>query len=151
MFDPGFDGALFSREWKDALWDKFFTAAPQRQRRSVEQYKIVKRAKAHFKHSKPRISFKGSVLLLGSAHRVLDVAWAEASLSAPLPRLPRFCSRRLALWHVLQSTGLKGIARRSRRLEDTGRGANDPRPIFPFRPLHILRDFEARQVSLCHH
>src|SRR5882672_1459485 len=41
---PGFDGALFSREWKDALWDKFFTAAPQRQRQSVEQYKIVKRA-----------------------------------------------------------------------------------------------------------
>ena len=41
---PGFDGALFSREWKDALWDRFFTAAPQRQRQSVEQYKIVKRA-----------------------------------------------------------------------------------------------------------
>lgn len=26
---PGFDGALFSREWKDALWARFFTAAPQ--------------------------------------------------------------------------------------------------------------------------
>ena len=33
-----------SREWRDALWGKFFTAAPQRQRQSVEQYKIVKRA-----------------------------------------------------------------------------------------------------------
>lgn len=41
---PGFDGALFSQKWKDALWDRFFTAAPQRQRRSVEQYRIVKRA-----------------------------------------------------------------------------------------------------------
>jgi hypothetical protein len=29
---PGFDGAEFSIEWKDALWDKFCTAAPQRQR-----------------------------------------------------------------------------------------------------------------------
>jgi hypothetical protein len=29
---PRFDGALFSGEWKDALWDRFFTAAPQRQR-----------------------------------------------------------------------------------------------------------------------
>jgi len=41
---PGFDGAVFSGEWKEALWDRFYTAAPQRQRRSVEQYKIVKRA-----------------------------------------------------------------------------------------------------------
>ncbi|HET6379344.1 MAG TPA: hypothetical protein VFG05_13700 [Methylocella sp.] len=40
---PGFDGAFLSREWKDALWDKFCTAAPPRQRRSVERYKIVKR------------------------------------------------------------------------------------------------------------
>jgi hypothetical protein len=23
MFDPGFDGALFSMEWKNALWAKF--------------------------------------------------------------------------------------------------------------------------------
>jgi hypothetical protein len=38
---PGFDGALFSREWKDALWARFSTAAPQRQRRSVERYNIV--------------------------------------------------------------------------------------------------------------
>ena len=41
---PDFDGAFLSQESKDALWHKFFTAAPQRQRRSVEQYKIVKRA-----------------------------------------------------------------------------------------------------------
>ena len=40
----GFDGALFSSESKDALWARFYTAAPRRQRRSVEQYKIVKRA-----------------------------------------------------------------------------------------------------------
>jgi transposase len=30
-----FNGATFFKEWKDALWSKFFTAAPQRQRRSV--------------------------------------------------------------------------------------------------------------------
>jgi AcrR family transcriptional regulator len=41
---PGFDGAIFSREWKDALWARFSTAAPQRQRQSVERYSIVKRA-----------------------------------------------------------------------------------------------------------
>jgi len=41
---PDFDGAVFSIDWKEALWARFFTAAPQRRRRSVEQYKIVKRA-----------------------------------------------------------------------------------------------------------
>jgi hypothetical protein len=41
---PGFDGAVFSREWKDALWARFTTGAPPRQRRSVERYSIVKRA-----------------------------------------------------------------------------------------------------------
>ena len=41
---PGFDGAFFSPAWRDALWARFFTAAPQRQRRSVERYNIVKRA-----------------------------------------------------------------------------------------------------------
>jgi len=40
----GFDGAILSLGWKEALWDKFFTAAPRRQRRSVERYNIVKRA-----------------------------------------------------------------------------------------------------------
>jgi transposase len=40
---PAFDGAYFSREWKEALWDRYFTGAPQRQRRSVERYSIVKR------------------------------------------------------------------------------------------------------------
>ncbi len=32
---PNFNGALFSREWKDALWAKFYMGAPRRQRRSV--------------------------------------------------------------------------------------------------------------------
>jgi hypothetical protein len=41
---PGFDGAILSCEWRDALWARFFTGAPQRQRRSVERYNIVKRA-----------------------------------------------------------------------------------------------------------
>jgi hypothetical protein len=41
---PDFDGAIFSLEWRDALWARFFTAAPQRLRQSVEQYSIVKRA-----------------------------------------------------------------------------------------------------------
>jgi hypothetical protein len=31
-------------ESKDALWDNFYMGAPQRQRRSVERYNIVKRA-----------------------------------------------------------------------------------------------------------
>jgi hypothetical protein len=38
----GFDGAVFSREWKEALWARFFTAAPQRLRRPVERCNIVK-------------------------------------------------------------------------------------------------------------
>ena len=41
---PVFDGALFSQEWRDALWDRFYTGAPARQRQSVERYNIVKRA-----------------------------------------------------------------------------------------------------------
>ena len=41
---PTFDGALSMSEWKDALWDRFYTGAPARQRRSVERYNIVKRA-----------------------------------------------------------------------------------------------------------
>ena len=41
---PAFDGAFLSHDSKDALWDKFYTAAPPRRRQSVEQYKIVKRA-----------------------------------------------------------------------------------------------------------
>jgi transposase len=43
-FVPGFDGAFLSSEWKEALWAKFSMAAPQRLRRSVERYSIVKRA-----------------------------------------------------------------------------------------------------------
>jgi hypothetical protein len=41
---PDFDGAIFSLEWKEALWDRFCMEAPQRLRQSVEQYRIVKRA-----------------------------------------------------------------------------------------------------------
>ena len=41
---PTFDGVILSPEWREALWDRFYTAAPRRLRRSVEQYKIVKRA-----------------------------------------------------------------------------------------------------------
>lgn len=42
---PGFDGAVFSQEWMDALWAKFSMGAPRRQTRSVERYRIVKRAR----------------------------------------------------------------------------------------------------------
>ena len=38
---PAFYGAYFSRAWKEALWDRFCTGAPQRQRRSVERYSIA--------------------------------------------------------------------------------------------------------------
>ena len=41
---PAFDGALFSPAWRDSLWDRFCTGAPQRLRQSVERYSIVKRA-----------------------------------------------------------------------------------------------------------
>jgi len=41
---PLFDGAIFSSGWKDALWARFSTGAPARQRRRVERYNIVKRA-----------------------------------------------------------------------------------------------------------
>src|ERR1017187_6944597 len=37
---PAFDGAYFSEREKEALWDRFFTGAPQRPRRSVERYNI---------------------------------------------------------------------------------------------------------------
>jgi hypothetical protein len=41
---PELDGAYFSDVQKEALWDKFFTGAPARQRQSAERYNIVKRA-----------------------------------------------------------------------------------------------------------
>jgi hypothetical protein len=41
---PGFDGAFFTSEWKEALWARYSMGAPQRQRQSVERYSIVKRA-----------------------------------------------------------------------------------------------------------
>jgi hypothetical protein len=41
---PGFDGALFSPQWKEALWARYSMGAPQRLRQSVERYSIVKRA-----------------------------------------------------------------------------------------------------------
>ena len=41
---PGLDGAYFSERQKEALWDRFFTGAPARQRQCVERYSIVKRA-----------------------------------------------------------------------------------------------------------
>jgi hypothetical protein len=41
---PPFGGAKSASQWRDSLWDKFYTGAPQQLRRSVEQYKIVKRA-----------------------------------------------------------------------------------------------------------
>src|SRR3954453_1567179 len=41
---PGFDGALFSLEWKDALWAKFCMGAPARRRQCVARSSIVKRA-----------------------------------------------------------------------------------------------------------
>ncbi|MBB3948731.1 putative HTH transcriptional regulator [Rhizobium skierniewicense] len=41
---PAFDGAIFSSEWKDALWARFTPQAPRRLRQSVERYSIVKRA-----------------------------------------------------------------------------------------------------------
>jgi hypothetical protein len=40
-FVPDFDGSFLSNDSKDALWDRFYTGAPQRQRRSVERYSIV--------------------------------------------------------------------------------------------------------------
>ena len=41
---PAIEGAYFSERQKEALWDRFFTGAPARQRQSVERYNIVKRA-----------------------------------------------------------------------------------------------------------
>jgi hypothetical protein len=38
------DGTKFGAIDKDALWDKYYTAAPVRLRLSVERYSIVKRA-----------------------------------------------------------------------------------------------------------
>ncbi|WP_080518383.1 MULTISPECIES: hypothetical protein [Methylobacteriaceae] len=37
-------GVTTDAAWRDALWDRFSTAAPRRLRRSVGQSKLVKRA-----------------------------------------------------------------------------------------------------------
>ncbi len=41
---PDFNGVIFSSDWKEALWSKFYMGAPRQQRRCVERYSIVKRA-----------------------------------------------------------------------------------------------------------
>ena len=41
---PTFDGSKMASQWRDSLWDKFYTGAPRQLRQSVDQYKIVKRA-----------------------------------------------------------------------------------------------------------
>lgn len=35
---PEFDGAIFSREWKGALWNRFYTAVPRLRTQSELQY-----------------------------------------------------------------------------------------------------------------
>jgi hypothetical protein len=35
---PRFDGAILSKEWKEAQWDKFVTAAPRTRTPSELQY-----------------------------------------------------------------------------------------------------------------
>ncbi len=35
---PWFDGVILSIEWKEALWDKFVTAAPRPRTQSEQQY-----------------------------------------------------------------------------------------------------------------
>ncbi|WP_206601137.1 hypothetical protein, partial [Pseudophaeobacter leonis] len=35
---PWFDGAICSLEWKEALWDKYVTAAPRPRTPSEQQY-----------------------------------------------------------------------------------------------------------------
>ena len=35
---PAFGGVILSLEWKDALWDRFYTAAPRRRTQSEQQY-----------------------------------------------------------------------------------------------------------------
>lgn len=35
---PGFDGVIFSREWKDALWDRYVMAAPRPRTPCEQQY-----------------------------------------------------------------------------------------------------------------
>lgn len=41
---PGYGGTMEPPTRRDELWDRFYTAAPQRQRQSVAQSKVVKRA-----------------------------------------------------------------------------------------------------------
>jgi transposase InsO family protein len=45
---PEIGGALFSQEWKDGLWDRFYTGAPARQRRSQHSQESLRAlAKRH--------------------------------------------------------------------------------------------------------
>jgi hypothetical protein len=41
---PLYAGAEYCQLQREGLWDKYYMAAPQRQRRCVERYNIVKRA-----------------------------------------------------------------------------------------------------------
>jgi hypothetical protein len=43
------DGATTTSQWKEALWARFYTGAPRRQRSSVDRYRIVKRARGRWR------------------------------------------------------------------------------------------------------
>jgi len=86
---PAFDGAILSLGWKEALWDKFFMAAPRRQRRSVEQYKIVKRTRSVTAYQKPRpIAFRRSGVFEGASDADHCSRAAAGSPSRPLRKSP---------------------------------------------------------------
>jgi transposase-like protein len=72
---PDFDGALFSVEWKDALWARFFTAAPRRE--------AVRRAIQHSQESLRALARRYGI------NQKTVAKWKKRSSVADLPTGPR--------------------------------------------------------------
>ena len=64
-------------DWRDALWAKFYTEAPRRQRRSVERYSIVKRA------------WRTLAMAVAGVNPKTILKWRKRSSVADLPTGPR--------------------------------------------------------------
>ena len=81
---PGFDGAMFSMEWKDALWARFYTAAPHSLRSGLTRgTEAFRRAIQHRQESLRSLSKRYGI----NQKRVAK--WKHRTSVADLPTGPR--------------------------------------------------------------
>lgn len=116
---PELDGAPLSADLRDALWDRFFTATPQRQRRSVERYSIIPKTVAKWKKrgsvADPKTGPKDAkstvlsvedegIIVAFRKHTLLSLDDCLYALQATIPHRTRS-----SLHHCLQCHGISPL------------------------------------------